>query len=369
MDERRVEGTPATAAEAVPGRSGASAVVLGLARWESLLAVVLVALVVIGTSSSPVFAKPGNFSNLVVALIEVGIIALPMALIVIAGEIDLSVESMVGLSCSLLGFLFAAGVPLEAGIPAVLVVGALGGLMNGLLATWGGLPSLVVTLGTLALFRGLALIVLGPRGISGFPDAFTSFGFGTVPGTPIPWPAVIFVALAVVLGLVLHATWIGRHVFAVGKNVGAARYSGVPVDRLKVALFALSGLTAAVAGVILTARFASARADAGQGMTLTVVTLVLLGGVNIFGGSGTIPGVVLSFFTLAVLGNVLRLANVSAEIQSIATGLLLIVSVVVPTLAREAKSAVDRARIGRSPPVAADLATESTSPRSGGVHR
>ena len=324
-----------------------AAVVRALVRWETLLFVTVIALVAIGATVSPVFLTARNFSNLIVALIEVAIMALPMTLIIIAGEIDLSVESMAGLSCALLGFLFAAGVPVQVAVPVVLVVGALGGLLNGVLVTGAGLPSLVVTLGTLALFRGLALVVLGPQGISGFPEWFTTFGFGTVPGTPIPWPLLVFVALAVALGVVLHGTWVGRQIYAIGKNAGASRYSGVRVARVKLLLFVLSGTVAALAGVILTARFASARADVGQGLTLTVVTIVLLGGVNIFGGRGTIPGVVLAALILAILGNVLRLTSVSAEIQSIAVGLLLIVSVVIPNLAHQVKSAIGRTQGGR----------------------
>jgi len=257
---------------------------------------------------------------------------------------------MAGLASAILGFLWAAGVPLWIGIPLVLIVGALGGLMNGLLVARGGLPSLVVTLGTLALFRGLALIVLGPRGISDFPPEFTELGFGHVPGTLVPWPFVIFLGLALLLGIVLHRTWIGRQVYAIGKNTGAARFSGVRVMRVKVSLFVLSGLIAALAGIILTSRLSSARADAGSGMTLTVVTVVLLGGVNIFGGSGTIPGVVLAVLAVAVMQNALRLAHVTVEVQSIALGLLLILSVVIPTFAHQAKSAIDRVRGGRPPP-------------------
>jgi rhamnose transport system permease protein len=327
-----------------------------LARWETLLAIVLIVIVWLGGIASPFFLTPGNFSNLTVAVIEVSIMALPMALIVISGEIDLSVESMVGLSSAVLGALWAAGVPLPIGIVAVLGIGAIGGLVNGLLVTRAGLPSLVVTLGTLALYRGLALIVLGPQAVSQFPPAFTAFGFGTVPGTPIPWPLVVFTIVAVVLGLLLHRTWIGREIFAVGKNARAAGYSGVQVKRLKTALFVLSGTIAALCGVILTARFASARADAGQGMTLTVVTIVLLGGVNIFGGSGSIVGVVLAAATLAVLENALRLVGIPADFQSIAVGTLLIVSVSLPNIAHQASQAVDRARPGRPPP------TGSTSP-------
>jgi rhamnose transport system permease protein len=321
-----------------------------VARWETLLVVALIGLILLGTYLSPFFLTPGNFSNLIAALMEVAIMALPMTLIIVAGEIDLSVESMAGLASAILGFLWAAGVPLWIDIPLVLVVGALGGLINGLLVARGGLPSLVVTLGTLALFRGLALIVLGPRGISDFPAAFTELGFGHVPGTLIPWPFVIFLALALLLGVVLHRTWIGRQVYAIGKNTGAARFSGVRVTRVKVGLFVLSGLIAALAGIILTSRLSSARADAGSGMTLTVVTVVLLGGVNIFGGSGTIPGVVLAVLAVAVMQNALRLAHVSVEVQSIALGLLLILSVVIPTFAHQAKSAIDRVRGGRPPP-------------------
>jgi rhamnose transport system permease protein len=156
--------------------------------------------------------------------------------------------------------------------------------------------------------------------------------------------------LAAILGVLLHRTWVGRHIFAVGKNAGVARFSGVPVPRLKVGLFALSGLVAALAGVILTSRLSSSRADNGQGMTLIVVTVVLLGGVNIFGGSGSIPGVVLAVLAVAVMQNALRLAGVSVDVQAIALGLLLIGSVIIPTFAHRARSALDRVRRGRSPP-------------------
>jgi rhamnose transport system permease protein len=265
-----------------------------------------------------------------------------MTLIVVAGEIDLSVESTVGLTSAVLGFLWAAGVSLWVAIPLVLLMGAAGGLLNGVLVTRAGLPSLVVTLGTLALFRGLASVVLGPRAISNFPSTFTAFGFGTVPGTPLPWPLLVFVVLAALLGVMLHTTWIGRYIFAIGKNQSAARYAGVPVVRMKTALFVLSGVVAAVAGVILTSRLSSARADAGQGLTLAVVTAVLLGGVDIFGGSGTLAGVVLAVFTLAILQNGLRLTDVSTQLQSIAVGVLLIVSVVVPNLVTRIRGGASR---------------------------
>lgn len=321
-----------------------------LARWEVLLVVLLVGLIWVGTQLSTVFLTGANFSNLTSSIMEVALMALPMTPIIIMAEIDLSVESMVGLSSAILGVLWAAGVPLAVAIPIVLIMGLVGGLFNGLLVTRVGIPSLVVTLGTLALYRGLANVALGPTAVSSFPAGFVAFGFGNVPGTPIPWSLLVFAAAAIVFVAVIHYTWIGRQVYAVGKNREAARYSGVRVGRLKEILFAVSGLIAALAGVMLTARFSSARSDNGLGMTLTVVTVVVLGGVDINGGKGTVPGVILAVFVLAVMQSALRLANVSGEYQQVAVGLLLIGSVIAPLLARQIRVLVDRALGGRNGP-------------------
>jgi rhamnose transport system permease protein len=342
--------TPGGGAQPVGQRRSPLQRAPALLRWESLLLVILAFLVVEGARLSKFFLTGSNFSNLVSAEMEVAIVALPMTLIIITGEIDLSVESMIGLSGAILGWLWSVGVPLQVGIPVVLVVGALGGLLNGLLVARVGVPSLVVTLGTLALFRGLANVVLGPNAISDFPAGFTAFGFDNIPGTPVPWTLIVFAVLGVVFWLVAHGTWIGRQVFAVGKNKDAARYAGIRVGRLKTALFVVSGLIAAFAGVILTSRFSSARSDNGTGLTLVVVTIVLLGGVDINGGKGTIPGVIIAVFTLSVLQNALRLAGVSSEYQAVAVGLLLIGSVTAPHLARQTRLLADRARRGRPPP-------------------
>lgn len=319
-----------------------------LARWETLLVLLLVAFLVLGTSLSPYFLSASNFSDMTSNLMEKAIMALPLALIIIAGEIDLSVESMAGLSSALLGFVFLLGWPLWIDIPLVLTVGALGGLFNGLLVTRAGLPSLVVTLGTLALYRGLASVVLGPQSVSGWPAWFTNFGFGDVPGTLIPWSFVVFAVLAVVFMFVLHRTWIGRQIFAIGKNKEAARYAGIQVARVKTWLFVLSGTLSALAGMVLTARFSSARADNGQGFVLDVVTATLLGGVNIFGGEGTIAGVVLAVFVIGVLRNGLTLADVSPDTQSVVVGALLIFSVAGPTAVRRIRSAWSSRRFVQS---------------------
>lgn len=344
-------GDPAKAAAGALEPPAARRVSLGgLARWETLLLVVLIALMWEGNRLSPFFLTPANLSNLASSVMEVGIMALAMTPVIVAGDIDLSVESMVGLSGALLGWLWMNGYPLVIDIPLVLVAGGLGGFFNGLLVTRGGLPSLVVTLGTLALFRGLAAVLLGPTAVTNFPAEFTTFGFGYVPGTLVPWTLVVFAIVAVVFWVLFHATWIGRQVFAIGKNKEAARYSGVRVGTVRTLLFVVSGLVASLAGLMLTGYFSSARADNGTGMTLTVVTIAVLGGVDINGGKGTIPGVILAVFTLAALQSALRLVGVSSEYQNVAIGLLLVVSVIAPHLVRQSRGLVDRVRVGRQRP-------------------
>jgi rhamnose transport system permease protein len=299
-----------------------------LLQWETLLVFLLIATFLMGSSIAESFLTGTNLSLASADLMEKAIMALGLTLVIIAGEIDLSVASVAGLASAILGWLVDRGAPLSAAIGAALLAGALCGLFNGVLVARIGLPSLVVTLGTLALFRGLAFVVLGDRAVSEFPLGFMEFGFNnTVPGTLIPWPAVVFAALAVITFLVLHRSWIGRQLYAIGNNAQAARFSGVDVDRIKVGLFVTSGTLAALAGVVFTARFASARPDNALGFELDVVTAVLLGGVSIFGGRGTLIGVVLGLFLIGALRNSLGLADVGAEKQSIVIGTLLIVSV------------------------------------------
>jgi rhamnose transport system permease protein len=313
--------------------------------WEALLVVLLILAIIMGTSLSPYFLTGFNASSLTRDLMEKAIMALPMTLIIIAGEIDLSVASTLGLASVILGATWSAGVPLWLGMIIVLVIGAIAGALNGLLVTRLGLPSLVVTIGTLALYRGLAFVVLGDQAVSNFPSAFTNFGFGSVPGTLIPWPFVVFVILVLIFMVVLHWSWIGRQIYAVGNNKEAARFAGIRVADLKLALFVLSGLLAALAGIIFTARFSSARPDNALGFELDVVTIVLLGGVNIFGGRGTLVGVILSLFIIGIVRNALSFASISGDIQNIVVGILLIFSVLGPNVAQSIQAALTRRRL------------------------
>lgn len=323
----------------------------GLRRWETLLVALLVALLAWGAARSSFFLDGSNFTIASSTFMERALMALPMTLIIIAGEIDLSVASILGLSSAVLGVSYAAGLPLWLAVILALATGVACGLLNGLLVTRFGLPSLVVTLGTLALFRGLAFVILGgPQGqiaISNYPADFTRFGFGTIPGTVIPWSVILFVALLAGFVVLLHRSWIGRQIYAVGLNQAASRFSAVRVARLKLALFVLSGFIAALAGILYTARISSSRADNAAGFELDVIAAVLLGGVSIFGGRGTMIGVLLSLAVVATLRNVLAITNVGPDIQNFAVGGLLILSVLGPNLLR---------RVWRRPP---SLATGS----------
>ena len=316
-----------------------------LISWEALLVILLLVSVVIGSVLSPYFLSGFNFNALTSNTMEIAIMALPMTLIIIAGEIDLSVGSLLGLTSVVLGLLWESGHPMWLAIGVALLVGLVAGYLNGILVTKLALPSLVVTIGTLALYRGLAFVVLGDQAVSDLPTSFTNLGFGSIPGTEIPWSFLIFAILVVIFGVVLHVSRWGRQIYAMGNNKEAARFSGINVNRVKLVLFMLSGLIAALAGVIFTARLSSARPDNALGFELYVVTVVLLGGVNIFGGRGSLFGVVLAIFIVAILQNVLGLKNISGDIQSLAIGLLLILSVLGPNVARRIQDVIVRRRL------------------------
>ena len=325
-----------------------------LVRWETAVTVLLVAVFFGGAGHSPDFVSSGNLSFALLDLSEIALIALPMTLLVVCGQVDLSVASVLGLCSALTGKMWDGGMAIETIIPVVLVVGVVCGLVNGLLVTRLGLPSLAVTIGTMTLYRGLAYVTLGTGAISEFPFAYTELATSSVPGTPIPYPVALFVLLAAVTGVVLHATGIGRSLFAIGAQEDAAYFAGIRVKRLKLALFAVSGLVAGFAGIVYTLRYGSARADNGLGLELAVIAAVLLGGIDFEGGKGTLGGVIAAVLLIGLLRNLLMLNDVSNEVQSIVTGLLLIISVLTPRLiavARETRGGRGGART--APPAAA----------------
>jgi rhamnose transport system permease protein len=273
---------------------------------------------------------------------EIALIALPMTLIIIAAEIDLSVASVLGASSALMGVLWHMGLPMPLVIAIVLVAGSLAGLFNGLVIVRFNLPSLAVTIGTLALFRGLAYVLLGDQAIADFPAAYTAFGIDTIAATFLPMPFILVIVGAIVFTVLLQATPFGRSLYAIGANPVAAQFSGIDVAKTKLRLFMLSGAMAALAGVVYTLRFTSARGDNGEGFELSVIAAVLFGGVSIFGGRGSMIGVLLSLLIIGVLRNALTLADVSSETLTIVTGALLLSSVLIPNLVARFRAAREK---------------------------
>jgi rhamnose transport system permease protein len=306
-----------------------------LGRWESLLVLLLIITAISGQLISPEFLTTLSFTTGSLDLSEIALMALPLALVIIAAEIDLSVASVMALSSALTAYLWNHNQPVESIIPVCILAGALCGAFNGLLVTRFGLPSLAVTIGTLALFRGLALVIIGDESVTDFPQTWTDRAFGNFAGTFVPNTMVLFALLAIAFAVLLHATPFGRSIFAIGANEEAAYFSGLRVKRVKLILFTLSGAVAALAGVVISLRNSTAAANVGQGFELVVVTAVLLGGVSIFGGRGTILGVVLALLLLGGIQKALLLSeSLSSYWVQIVTGTLLVGSVLGPNLAR-----------------------------------
>ena len=307
-------------------------------RWEWLLVALIVLVVVLNSQLSPFFLDARNLSRTSSDFMEMGLMMLPMVFIIITGGIDLSVASNLGMSAAFMGVLFMAGVPIWLAALAGLLLGSLGGLLNGVLIAKVKLPALVVTLGTFAFYRGVAYVLLGDQAARGYPPAFTYIGQGKLPGTLIPFSVALFVVLAIVFGLVLHKTTFGRRLYAIGNNEKAANYSGVPVDRIKIIIYTLSGFMAGLAALVLAARFGSTRPDIGNGLELAVITAVVLGGVDINGGIGTMVGAVLSLLLIGLLRFGMGLLNIQGQVQGMVIGLLLILSILLPNLVRSAST-------------------------------
>jgi len=301
--------------------------------WEALLVVVAVAIFAINSFASPYFLDPYSLSDLTFNFTEKGLIAFAMALLIISGEIDLSVAAIIALASTMMGMAVQAG----AGTPVLVAIGIVVGLgcgaFNGLLVTRLGLPSIVVTIGTMSLFRGIAFIILGDQAYKGYPSSFAFFGQGYV-WWVVSFELVLFLIAAVVYWFLLHRTSFGRRVFAIGNNPVAAQFSGVRVGRIKFILFCLTGLMSGIASVLITSRLGSTRPSIAQGYELEVITMVVLGGVSILGGAGSIVGVVLAAFIMGLVTFGLGLLNVPGIVMSIFIGLLLIIVIALPIVWR-----------------------------------
>jgi rhamnose transport system permease protein len=301
-------------------------------RWESMLALVLVIEFVTFASLSPYFLNVWTLSDATFNFTERAVIALPLALLIIGGEIDISVAAIIALASVAMGLAAGQGVDTPGLLAIGLGTGLVAGMINGALVTLGRVPSIVATIGTMTLFRGCAYAVLGDRVLKEYPQSFSVFGQGYAFGA-LSVELCLLIVLAVLFGVFLHLTRWGRSIYALGANAVAARWSGVPVDRYRFALFSLTGLCSGLAAVLLTSRLGSTRPSIAQGWELEIISMVILGGVSVWGGKGTIPGVLLAAVVLGLVNFGLGLLNVPGIVMSIIVGGLLITVVAIPVLA------------------------------------
>lgn len=308
-----------------------------LKTWEGMLALLFLATFAGNVILAPEFLTLQNQINLFQLSIEKIIVALVMTLIIINAEIDLSVASVMGLSACAFGYLVTGGFPAGGAIVVCLGVGLVAGMVNALLIARAGIPSLVVTLAMLIGFRGFARVLVKDQSMGNFPLWVTHLGQDALLG-PLPLSLVLFLVLLVGLGVLLHRTGFGRQIVVIGTNAEVARFSGLNVARVKTVLFLMSGFIAALAGLLYAARLGSVRGDAGTGFELDIITMVLLGGVSIFGGKGSMTGVVLSILIILNLRNGMALTNITGHIQTGVIGVLLIASVLIPNLTQDLRA-------------------------------
>ena len=320
-----------------------------LRGWEGLLLAILIVVVLFNTFSTPHYLQVQNQINLFQLHIEKIIVALIMTFIIINAEIDLTVGSVMGLAGCVMAYLFERGLPFGVCILAGLLTGVLAGAINGFMVSYTGLTSLIVTLAGLIGYRGLARVLLENRSIGNFPDWFDRLGQQPLIG-PIPLALIIFFVLLIIALIILQWSGAGRYVFVIGNSSEVARYSGVNVRRVKMTLFVVSGFIAALSGLLLAARLGSMRGDTATGTELEVITMVVLGGVSIFGGTGSMFGVLLSMLIILNLRNGMGLLDITGEIQTGVIGVLLILSVLGPNLGRGVREAwIRRRRVQRIP--------------------
>jgi rhamnose transport system permease protein len=317
-------------AGAAPRRRGSI-----LARWESLLLLLFAAAFAAASFASPYFLDLWNLSDATFNFTEKAIVALPMVLLIIAREIDISVAGIIALSSVMMGLSAEAGAGMWAVALVGLATGLACGMLNGALVTAFGVPAIVATIGTMSLFRGIGYAILGDQVLKSYPTGFEAFGQGYL------WEALsnefaLFLALALGFAVVLHKTVVGRRLYAIGNNPTAALFSGIAVDRYRFLLFSVVGLAAGLASVCLTSRLGSTRPSIAVGWELEIITMVVLGGVSILGGVGSILGVVLAALLMGLVTFGLGLLNVPGIVMQIVVGTLLVAVIAIPALLRRA---------------------------------
>lgn len=313
-------------------------------RWETVLGGCVIVLIVVADALTPGFTTDFNIANSVSLMSEKALMILPLALLIIAREIDISVASIAGLSGACAGLALRDGQPVTVAVVVALLVGLACGAFNGVCITVLGLPSLVVTLGSLALFRGLCYVLLGGTPVSAVPTGLIDFGNSNLPGTYVPWDILPFLVLAPLFALTLHRLPTGRRIFAIGGNPDTALYSGVRQTKIKFLLFVVSGVVCSIAGIIHIGRTSQASPDGLLGYELDALTIVFLGGVSFLGGKGRMSGVVWALTLVIAARSALQLHNISAYAQGTAVGVLLIFSLLLSNIGHRLSARLGRRR-------------------------
>jgi rhamnose transport system permease protein len=310
--------------------------------WDTAILGLLAMVLILASTTTEGFLTSLNISYIFSNTSEITIMAFAMTFLIITGEIDLSIASILALGSSMLGWSYQKGAPIWLAIIICLVVGTVCGFINGFLVTKVGLGSLAVTIGTLALYRGIANGILGENTVNEFPEAYTSFGFDTFGTSFMPKTLPLIIFFGLIFGFLLHRTPFGRRTLAIGQSPEAARFAGINVVRHKIIVFTFTGFMSGVAGVIYTFRFSTAQADNGVGLELLVISAILLGGVSIFGGVGTMWGVVAGVLLAGAVESWLTLREINAQWRTIVTGILLLISVAAPVLVQKNKARRER---------------------------
>lgn len=300
-------------------------------QWEWMLLAVFIAVNIINANLSDYYLDFTNLRDAMMSFLDKAFIVLPMVLVMIMGDIDISVGSTVALSAVVMADLYNKGVPMVPAMLICLLTGTICGWLNGwLIVRFKELSSVIVTLSTMIIYRGIAYILLEDQAAGGFPSWFSNLGWGYIGSVPII--VVVFVVFAVIFSLLLHKSVLGRWIYAIGNNSTSSRYSGVQVDRIKILVFTLTGFMASVAALFLTARMGSTRPNIAMGYELEVIAMVVLGGISTSGGKGRMIGAIIAVFLIGYLRYGLGLINVQAQALLIIIGLLLILAVMLPKL-------------------------------------
>ncbi|MEN3184541.1 MAG: ABC transporter permease [Atribacterota bacterium] len=302
-------------------------------RWEWLLFVLILGAFFVNVRLSPHFWNYRSFMDALSVFLEAGFMVFPMVMVLVAGDIDVSVASITALSSVLMALSHKAGLPMGLALCVALLVGVACGYWNGfLISRVPNLSAIIVTLAGFSIYRGIAYILLGDKAVSGFPSWYAYLAWGYIGNTGIPFMLVAFLCCALVYGLLLHRTAFGRKVFAIGTNRTAALFSGVPVARIRQILFTLNGLMAGVAAIFLTSKLGSSRPNVATGYELEVIAIAVLGGASPSGGKGSILGACLALVLMRLLRYGMGLRNIPGQVMMVVIGVVLIGVVMVPNL-------------------------------------